>query len=200
VNRRPFVRPLLAAGAAAAITLLLVGATGVLDTPLSGDPPIGAALREEDRAALAAVPVERGEPAPAVDPRVDMADPAAVARAYLTAAHSVGPQDAGRTQLRAAGYAVPGSPAAAVGVLVLDVPPAGALRTAAVTALDLVAADRDDSRRGYQAEVGTATGPPGERPTVALARCRIARARQPDGRWLVTAETSETSELPAGED
>jgi hypothetical protein len=198
VNRRPFVRPLLAAVAAAAITLLLVGATGVLDTPLSGDPPIGAALSEEDRAALAAVPVERGEPAPAVDPRVDMADPAAVARAYLTAAHSVGPQDAGRTQLRAAGYAVPGS--AAVGVLVLDAPPTGALRTAAVTALDLVAADRDDSRRGYQAEVGTATGPPGERPTVALVRCRIALAHQPDGRWLVTAETSETSELPAGED
>lgn len=197
---RTSVRPVLAAGAAVAVTvlvLLLVGAAGTLNTPPSSDPPIGSALSSEDRAALAAVPVERGAPPAPVDPGVDLTDPEAVARAYLAAAHSVEPDDAGRTQLRAAGYAVPGSSAAAVGVVVLDPPPAGSLRTATVTALELAAADASGSRRGYRAEVGTATGPPGGALTVDLVTSRIVLARQADGRWLVAAETPD---LPTGED
>ena len=83
-------------------------------------------LSDGDRRALAATPALRGaDPAPP-DPAVDLTDPAAVARAYLTAAHSLGPGDAGHTQRRAAGFAQPGSPAA-VGVVVLDPAAAGRL-------------------------------------------------------------------------
>lgn len=197
---RSHLRPLLAAGSAvvvAVLALLLVGAAGVLHAPPSGDPPIGGALSDQDRADVAAVPVVRGAAPAPVDSTVDLFDPEAVARAYLSAARSVGPDDAGRTQLRAAGYAVPGSPAAAVGVIVLDPPPTGSLRTATVTALDLVAADAGGDRRGYRAEVGTATGPPGGAMTVDLVTSQIVLAHQTDGRWLVTADTPE---LPAGED
>jgi hypothetical protein len=190
----------LAAGAAVVVptlAFLLAGAAGVLDATPSPDPPIGVALSHADRAALGAVPVERGAPPAPVDPTVDLTDAGAVARAYLAAAHSVEPDDAGRTQLRAAGYAVPGSSASAVGVVVLDPPPAGSLRTATVTALELVAADASGTRRGYRAEVGTATGPPGGALAIDLVTSRIVLARQADGRWLVAAETPD---LPTGED
>lgn len=197
---RSWLRPVTAAVAVAVLTFLLVGAAGVLDAPPSGDPPIGGVLSDRDHAAVGAAPVERGaEPAP-VDPAADFSDPESVARAYLTAAHSVRPGDAGHTQLRAAGYAEPGGPAATVGVLVLDPPPAGALRTATVTALQFVAAGAGGTRRGYRAEVGTATGVPGGAQAVDLVLSRIVLARQPDGRWLVAADTVETPDLPSGED
>jgi hypothetical protein len=201
VNRSPFGAPLLAAGAAAlsaVLALTLVrGAAG--DTPPSGDPPLGAALSEADRIALDAVPVLRGAPPGPLDPALDMTDPESVARAYLTAAHSVTTADTGRTHLRAAGYAAPGSPPATVGVVVLDPPPSGSIRTAAVTSLELVAADGGDRRRGYRAELGTATGPPGGPLAVDLLARHVVLARQPDGRWLVAAESPVTPDLPAGE-
>ena len=191
---RSWIRPLLAAGTAAAVAalvLVLVGAAGQAPNPGGG------VLSHQDRAALAAVPVERGAPPAPVDPAVDLTDPEAVARAYLSAAHTIRPGDAGRTQLRASAYAVPGSPAAAVGVIVLDPPPEGMQRTATVTALQLTAADAGDGRRGYRAEVGTATGPPGGAQTVDLVPSWIVLAKQPDGRWLVATDTPD---LPAGED
>ena len=107
------------------------------------------------------------------------------------------PDDAGRTHLQAASYAAPGSPPAAVGVLVLDPPPPGQVRTAAVSALDLVAADDGDRRRGYRATVATATGPPGGTAVAAVTTAYVVLARQPDGRWLVTTDTPE---LPEGDD
>ncbi|WP_219413310.1 hypothetical protein [Pseudonocardia nigra] len=202
MNRSRPVVPVIAAAAAAAITVLALvlvgGATGVI--PPSGEPPPGAALTDEDRRALDAVPVERGAPPAPVDPGVDLTDPEAVARAYLAVAHSVGVEDAGRTHLRAAGYAVPGSPPATVGVVVLDPPPAGSLRTATVTALELVAAEAGDRRRGYRAELGTATGPPGAAAEVTLVGRDVVLARMPDGRWLVAADSPATADLPAGED
>lgn len=196
-------RPLIAAAAATLITVValqLLGRAAAGDVPPSGDPPTGAALSSEDRLVLEAAPVVRGELAAPVDPAVDLRDPEAVARAYLAAAHSVEPGDTGRTHLRAAGYAAPGSPAAAVGVVVLDAPAAGSIRTAAVTALELVAADRADVRRGYRAELGTATGPAGGPFSVAVVVRHVVLARQPDDRWAVTADSSATPDLPAGED
>ncbi len=195
------VRPLiaaLAAAAVAALTLLLVGAAGALHTPPSGG--TGGVLSSADRAAVGAVAVGRGAAPAPVDPAVDFADPESVARAYLAAARSIRPDDAGRTQLRAAGYAEPGSPAAAVGVIVLDPPPAGELRTATVTGLQLTDPDDSGTRRRYRAEVGTATRAPGGAQKVALVTSRIVLARQPDGRWLVADDTVETPDLPAGED
>lgn len=201
MSRSQLPRPLVAAGAAAVVVAAALLVAGGADaTPPSGDPPIGAAISEQDRKALAAVPVERGAAPAPVAPSVDMTDPQAVARAYLSAARSVRPDDAGHTQLRGAGYAVAGSAAAAVGVVVIDPPPAGSVRTATVTALKLIASNRDDRRRGYQAEIGTATGPPGGRVAIDITSTFVVLARQPDGRWLVAAESEETPDLPAGED
>lgn len=200
---RMLPRPVLAALGAVTVTLialLLVGGAGVLRSPPAGDPPIGVVLDEDDRAALGAVPVERGADAAPVDPDVDLTDPEAVARAYLAAAHSASPGDTGRTHLRAAGYAVPGSQPATVGVVVLDPPPTGSWRTATVTALEFVASDGGDRRRGYVAEIGTATTVPGEPATVDLVDTQVVLARQPDGRWLVAADSPTTPDLPAGED
>jgi hypothetical protein len=200
VNRSTGV-PLLAALAVTAVALVSFTLTGggPSETPPSGDPPLGGAISEEDRVALDAVPVQRGAPAAPADPAVDLADPEAVARAYLAAAHSLAPEDAGHTHLRGGAYAVPESPPATVGVVVVDPPPAGSARTATVTALELAAADNGGSRRGYRAEVGTATGPPGGRLTVGLVERYIVLAHQPDGRWLVAADSPATPDLPAGE-
>ena len=147
-----------------------------------------------DRRALGAVPMRRGAgPLPA-DPAVDFTDPMVVARTYLAAARSATPDDRDRTRLRAAPYAAPGSPTAAVGVVVLDPPPPGQVRTAAVTALDLVAAAEDDGRRGYRATVAAATGPPGGPATTNATTAYVVLARQPDGRWLVVADARELGE------
>jgi hypothetical protein len=190
-TRRAAGSPLLASSAAlAALTVALV-ATAV---PRLGDdagPPLrGTFLSEGDRSALDAPAVLRGAPAPA-DPAVDLADPEQVARAYLAAAHAMAADDAGRTQLRAAGYAVPGSTPAAVGVLVLDAPQPGTARSAAVTGLHLVAADDADQRRGYRATLTTTEGPPDGPAVVAELTSYVVLARQPDGNWLVSAESPE---------
>ncbi|NMI00900.1 hypothetical protein, partial [Pseudonocardia acidicola] len=156
MNRlRRVAAPLVAAGLAVVAVVLAVLVPG---RPSAGQPP-GTVLSELDRGELDAAAVRRGADPPAVDSGVDLTDPEAVARAYLVAAHTAAPGDAGRTRRRATGYAEPGSPPAEVGVVVLDAPPRGAVRTASVTALELVAADRRDSRRGYRATVATVTGP-----------------------------------------
>jgi hypothetical protein len=188
----------LAAGAVVAVLALLVGSLALARAdPPPDEPPVGAALSATDRLALDAAPVERGGPPPAPDPSVDLTDPEAVARAYLAAAHSVTAEDAGRTHLRAVGYAAPESPPAGVGVVVLDPPPPGTRRTAEVTALALVARDAGDRRRGYRAELGTVGGAAAD---VAFAVRDVVLARQADGRWLVTADTPANPDLPAGED
>ena len=58
----------------------------------------------------------------------------------------------------------------------------------------------------YRAELDIATGLPGGPLTVALVRALgalVVLARQPDGRWLVVAETTDGADhpdLPVGED
>jgi hypothetical protein len=187
--------PLLAAGAAVAAVVAGTLLSGAWWNAPDTEPPLGAALSEQDRRLLDAPSVARGRPAAPTDPGVDPADPEAVARAYLVAAHGAFFEDAGRTHLRAAGYAVPGTPPAVVGVLVLDAPPAGSPRVAEVTALELAAADRGNRRRGYLATVTTTTGGP-----PAVLERYVVLAHQPDGRWLVAAESPATPDLPSGED
>jgi hypothetical protein len=183
---------------AAVVVILAVGFAVPLLVHADPDgPPLGAVLDGHDRQVLDTVPVRRGPAAPPADPEVDLTDAVAVARAYLVAARAAGPDDAGRTRLQAASYAAPGSPPAAVGVLVLDPPPPGQVRTVAVSALDLVAADDGDRRRGYRATVATATGPPGAAAAPGVGTTYVVLARQPDGRWLVDTDTPE---LPEGDD
>ena len=185
---------------------------GSAQVPPSGEPPLGGALSADDRLALDARPVDRGAPPPPADPGIDPTDSATVARAYLTAAHAARPDDAGRTNLRAAAHAAPGSPPADVGVLVLDPPPAGAERTASVTALDLVAVAHGEGaahehgadpgpevRRGYRAEIETETGAPGGPLTREHLVRHVVLARQPDDTWLVAAESTASPDLSAGE-
>jgi len=175
------------------VVLAIVGAFLMSRDPQPG-PPLGAVLDGLDRRALAAVPMRRGAGPPPADPAVDFTDPQVVARTYLAAARSATPDDRDRTRLRAAAYAAPRSPTAAVGVVVLDPPPPGQVRTAAVTALDLVAAAEDDGSRGYRATVAMATGPPDGPTSTSVTTAYVVLARQPDGRWLVVADARELGE------
>lgn len=184
-------RPLLAAAAALAVAVLLL--VVVAEHRGEPGPPLGAVLDGPDRRALGAVPLRRGADPPPADPTVDRTDPAAVARAYLAAARSTTPADRGRTHLEAVAYTAPGSPAA-VGVVVLDPPPPGQVRTATVTALELALSAEDDRRRGYRAAVTMATGPSGGPTTVAVTDAYLVLAREPDGRWLVVADGPDLGE------
>jgi len=181
----------VAALTALALALLVAAALG-RDTGEPG-PPIGAVLDEADRRALGAQPIRRGPPVAATDPAVDLADPTAVARAYLAAARSADAGDRDRTRRQAAGYAEPGSPPEEVGVVVLDAPPQGQARRATVTELDLVTANDAGVRRGYRATVQTVTGPIGGPAVTGSATAYVVLARQPDGRWLVTADGAPTA-------
>ena len=189
-------RTAAAALAAATSVLLVVAAVAALSR--AEDLTSGGVLSADDRRALAAAPALRGaDPAPP-DPAVDLTDPTAVARAYLVAANSLVPGDAGHTQRRAAGYARPGSPAA-VGVVVLDPPPPGAYRTAVVTGIDAVGAYGE--RRGFRAALRTETGRPGGPVTVGQEHAVVVLAEGADGRWRVVLETSgDDPDLPVGEE
>ena len=193
MNRIP--GPALAAAAAATVLALVVGSGWWRPV----EPPSATVLSAGDRAALGAVPVRRGPAPEPVDPTVDLADPRAVARAYLTAAHSTGARDAGRTRLSGSGYALPGSPPAVVGLLVLDPPPPGSVRTATVTALELLAVGTGDRRRGYRAELGLATGPPDAPAALERAIRDVVLVRDEQGHWLVAADTTATVDLDTGE-
>lgn len=186
--------PITAGLLAAAVLSAAVAGVGTVAASGPADPPLGATLSERDRADLAAPAVRRGAPAPG--PAVRPTDAEAVARAYLVAAHTVLPDDADRTHLRAAPYAVPGTGPATVGVLVPDAPPLGAQRRASVESLELVAADRADRRRGYAATVLTTTGPDGPSST---AERYVVLARQDEDRWLVAAESPWSPDLVAGD-
>jgi hypothetical protein len=182
-----------AAALIAATVLLAI----VMAVPALHRPDIFSVLSDDDRRALGATTALRGVDPVTPDPAVGLTNPAAVARAYLAAAHSLLPGDVGHTQRRAAGFAQPGTPAA-VGVVVLDPPPPGASRTAVVTALELVAAK--GNRRGYRAEVRTATGRPGGPVTVARQHTLVVVSEGQDGRWRVVAETGDAGDVAFGED
>lgn len=190
------MRRLVPLAVGAVVVLVVVLAAAVVGSPRMPDdaPRLGVTLSTDDRRTLAAPPVLRG-PDVAVDPVVDLTDPEAIAHAYLRAAHGAVPEDAGRTNRRGAGYAVPGSAAATVGVLVLDPPVPGTERTASVRALELVAADPGDGRRAYLAAVETSTGPPHGPYEIGLVTGHIVLAHQADGRWLVAADTAENPDL-----
>lgn len=187
MNRRSLVLPFVAV-AGAVLVACVFALTHTDAAEPAGDPPLGAVLSEQDRRDLDAVDVSRGAAPPPVDPAVDLRNPHSVAHAYLVAANGLTAADGGRTQLRAAGYAAPGTPPATVGVLVLDPPPVGSVRTARVRTLELLTADPGDRRRGYRADVETVTGPPEGPVAVRLITCHVVLARQPNGQWLVAAD------------
>ena len=132
------------------------------------------------------------------DPAVDLTDPEAVARAYLVAAHSLVPGDAGHTQRRAAGVRPAGQPGGRRRRRARSAAPAPTAR-AVVTGLEPAGADGE--RRGYRAALRTATARPGGPVAAARQQALVVLARSPDGRWRVVAETTgDHPDLPAGED
>lgn len=175
------------------LVLAAVGGTAWL---LGGADRPTSVLSSEDRAALGGPDIDRGAPPPRGGYPVP-AGPDAVARAYLVAAYGAAPDDAGRTRLDAVRYAEPGSPPAVVGVPVLDAPAPGARRVAVVDGLTPTASDRAGTRIGYLADVATTTGAPGRAVRSERLRTQIVVHRQPDGRWLVVAETPDTADTPA---
>ena len=56
-------------------------------------------------------------------------------------------------------------------------------------AVDLLASEGADRRRGYRATVALSTGPPGGPAVPAVTTAYVVLARQPDGRWLVVGDT-----------
>ena len=78
------------------------------------------------------------------------------------------------------------------------IPQPGQVRTAAVTALELVAADEVDRRRGYRATVTSTTGPPRGPAITDVSTAYVVLARQPDGRWLVAAEPTDLMDTDTG--
>lgn len=176
--------------------LLVLAAVGTTVWLLGGADRPDTVLSSEDRAALGGPDIGRGDEPPEVGYPVP-AEPDAVARAYLVAAYAAAPGDSGRTRRDAVRYAEPGSPPAVVGVPVLDAPAPGARRVAAVEALTPSAAAPDGTRRAFLAAVRTSTGAPGGAVRTARLRTQIVVHRQPDGHWLVVAETPDTADTPA---
>lgn len=165
------------------IALLLVAGT----LWLTGTGPVrqdegGATLSFTDRRALGAAPVERGTDVDGPDPAVDLADPVAVAVAYVTAGYGQRDTDAGRTNRRAVPYAVPGSPPATVGVLVLAAPPPARRATVTVSGVELVSGDPSGTRRGYVVSYRTDLDPA---PRIRF----LLMVRQVDGDWLVAGDS-----------
>ena len=173
------------------VLLVLAGALYLVAGRGSGvDDTGGGTLSGADRDALAAPPVERGADAPGPDPSVDLTDPAAVARAYVTAGYSLRDTDVDHTNRRAVPYAAPATPPSTVGVLVVAPPPPGRRATAIVTDVEQVNGEETDTRRGYVVGYRTDLDPPG-RPDPQRRTRYLLLVRQIDGHWLVAGDSAD---------
>ena len=186
-TRLPWVAGVVLAVLLGGVWLMVAGPGRDPGSSWTADP--GAVLSPADRDALAPAPVGQGAEPAGPDPAVDFTDPRAVATAYVAAAYSLTPDDAGRTNRRGTPYAAPSTPPNTVGVLVLAPPPAGHNAVATVTDVAQVSGEPTDTRRGYLVGYRTALGPagaPGDRTTRYLLL-----VRQFDGRWLVAGDTAD---------
>lgn len=160
---------------------------GSLDGPAFDGPALDDAGRRE----LAPAAVLPGTAPDGSDAAVDRTDPAAVARAYVIAAHSLTAADAGHTNRRGSSYTEPGA-AVALGIVVLDAPPPGGTATAVVTELMPIGTDPSGDRRGYTLDYRIRTGSPGSAGADGPVRSRyLLLVRQGDGRWLVAIDTAD---------
>ncbi|MFL6072686.1 MAG: hypothetical protein ACJ73S_04735 [Mycobacteriales bacterium] len=135
-------------------------------------------------------PVESpGAAPPGPDPSVNLADPVAVGRAYLVAAHTVHDSDAGSTNRRAQPYMDQANPSYGIGLPVLTPPPAG--QTTTITVDTITPLSSAPGRATYTTTWRLATGPTGHpgRPG-AETTSYLSLAQQPDMTWRVLAETS----------
>ena len=175
ISRDPLVVGLMA-------LFLLAGALWLAGGRTGGDEETGGTFSPADRQTLGAAPVERGADAGGPDPAVDLTDPAAVARAYVTAAYGLWDTDAGHTNRRGVPYAAPGTPPATVGVLVIAAPPAGRHAGVTVTGVEQVSGEPTGTRRGYLVGYRTDLDP-------APGRRYLLMVRQIDGDWLVAGDS-----------
>ena len=154
-----------------------------------GNPPAGQPLTSATSAdqqppgpaarSAAAAPVDSPDPSiPAADPGVDFSDPRSVAEAYLTAAHTVRPEEAGRVNRRELPYLAPDNPDHPRGKVVADHESV----VARVLSLDVVTVDEIRGAIALRATWQAGGGPSQDRAVVLH--------RQPDGRWLVSQESA----------
>ncbi|MFC4003021.1 hypothetical protein ACFS2C_13685 [Prauserella oleivorans] len=173
----------------------LAGALGVIwlaasnaDAPPGETPPSSTAspaeqpIGPEARSAASPPPERPGDSVSSVPLGLDFRRPAEVARAYLVAAHSLRGTDRGRTNRRVLPYLAPDNPANPRGLVVVDPPPAGQATTATVDRLRVVGSDQARQRIAYEAQWSA--------PAIDRRTTFVVLARQPDGRWLVTQEST----------
>lgn len=145
--------------------------------------PIG----QEARTGVSAPPELPGRYDGEIPAGLDFRQPEQVARAYLVAAHSLRQEDRGRTNRRVLPYLSPDNPVNPRG-LVVDAPPAGQTTTAQVEDLRLVQGDEAGQAVAYQARWSLLTGT--SEFSVDWRTSFVVLVRQPDGRWLVSQETT----------
>ncbi|SMD25536.1 hypothetical protein [Lentzea albidocapillata] len=137
--------------------------------PSQAEEPVGPAVRS----AVGDTPQAPLSGAPSAG--ANFADPRSVAKAYVEAAHSVEPDEIGRTNRRVLPYLAPENPDNPRGSLVVE-----ATGKAVVISVEVAVGNEEQSAATTKATWRTGDG--------QLRETFVTLRRQADGRWLVTAE------------
>jgi hypothetical protein len=113
-------------------------------------------------------------------PHIDFTNAESVVSAYLTTAHTLYPQDAGRTNRRVLPYLTQDNPDNPRGITVVDAP-TDKTAFAKVLMVERVTGNDTGSARAYRA-TWSVDG--------QVAEGYVVVVRQPDNRWLVKQETA----------
>ena len=142
------------------------------EMPTTTEPAPGPAVRSQ--IGVAEVPGTKSGDAP----HIDFMDAESVVRAYLVTAHTLYPEDAGRTNRRVLPYLTQDNPR---GITVVEAP-SGRTAFARVLTVERVTGNDTGSARAYRA-TWSVDG--------QVAEGYVVVVRQPDDRWLVKQETAQ---------
>jgi hypothetical protein len=145
-----------------------------LRPPPTTEEPVGPAARS----AIGETPPARLSGTPSAAAGTNFADPRSVAKAYVEAAHSAGPDEIGRVNRRVLPYLAPENPDNPRGSLVVE-----ATGEAVVISVETVAGNEEQSAATTEATWRSGDG--------RLRETFVTLRRQPDGRWLVAAEMAQ---------
>jgi hypothetical protein len=148
--------------------------TSASPVPTTTEPAPGPAARSE--IGVAEIPGTT----PTDAPHVDFTNAEAVVSAYLTTAHTLYPEDAGRTNRRVLPYLTQDNPDNPRGITVVEAP-SGKTAVAKVLTVERVTGNDTGSARAYRA-TWSVDG--------QVAEGYVVVVRQPDNRWLVRQETA----------
>lgn len=139
--------------------------------PPTTEEPVGPAARS----AIGETPPVPLSGTPSAVAGTNFADPRSVAKAYIEAAHSAEPDEIGRLNRRVLPYLVPENPDNPRGSLVVE-----ATGKAVVISVEVAVGNEEQSAATTKATWRSGEG--------QLRETFVTLRRQPDGRWLVTAE------------